>query len=150
MRIIRTLFISFSMLLSSLCLAGAWGVGSFDNNSAADWQYQLEHSVGSVALHSAFKSVQVGGYIEVDACSAAMAAIEVVAAIKMNSFEQLPDRVREWAIFNSSVVNDSLIQNAKKSLAICTDSENSELAQLWLESSDKDWTVYVSKLSSKL
>lgn len=150
MRIIRNLFISLTILLSPLCLAGAWGVGSFENDSAADWSYELEHTVGSVALQSAFKSVQVGGYIEVDACSVAMAAAEVVAAINMKSFEQLPENVRKWAISNSSVVNDSLIQSAKKSVAICTDSANSELAQLWLESSDNEWAVYVSKLSSKL
>ncbi|WP_211826656.1 DUF4259 domain-containing protein [Kistimonas asteriae] len=150
MRIIRTLFISVSMLFSPLCLAGAWGIGSFENDSALDWSYELEHSIGSVALQGAFRSVQVGGYIEVNACSAAMAAAEVVAAIKMKSFEQLPDSVRKWAISNSSVVNDALIQNAKKSVAVCSNAENSELAQLWLESSSKEWADYISTLSSKL
>ncbi len=38
---IRILFICLT-LLPSLTYAGAWGVGSFENDSALDWAYELE------------------------------------------------------------------------------------------------------------
>ena len=146
----KCFFIAFSTLLSATCFAGAWGVGSFENDSALDWSYELKHSKSSVVLLSAFNSVQGSGYIEVDACSAAMAAADIVASIKANSFGKLPDDVKKWAISNSLIINEALVSSAKKAVASCVDESNSELAQLWRESSNKEWEAYVSELNSRL
>lgn len=139
-----------SLLFSSACFGGAWGVGGFENDSALDWSYELENASSPIVLTNAFKSVQAPGYKDVDACSAAMAAAEVVAAMKLNAYERLPEGVKNWATANASLVDDALAVDAERSVAACANPQDSELAQLWLDASDAEWEAYVAELTSRL
>jgi hypothetical protein len=136
--------------VSTNCMSGAWGVGSFENDSAMDWVYELEQSKSSSLLNVTFGLVQGDGYLEVDSCSAVMAAAEIVAAMKSKSYIKLPKNVKTWAKLNATALNAELVSKAKASIAYCTNQSNSELAQLWQESSEKEWFNNISELNSKL
>jgi len=144
--ILATLLVAFS----TNSLSGAWGIGSFENDSAMDWVYELEHSKSSSILNITLGLVHGNGYLEVDACSAAMAAAEIVAAMKTKSYVKLPEGVKSWAKLNTGSLNDELVSKAKVSIAQCSNQSNSELAQLWQESSKQEWLSYVSELKSRL
>jgi hypothetical protein len=70
---------------------GAWGFGSFDNDDAADWIFELEESSGVTALVSAFKAIKPDRYLEAPECSVALAAAEVVAALRGRPLPTLKD-----------------------------------------------------------
>ena len=62
---------------------GAWGIGIFENDAAADWLFDYE-AVGASAVLQAFsdaKEQAASGYIDVDAGSMVLAAGEVVATL---------------------------------------------------------------------
>jgi len=144
----RILFLM--LLFPTCCFAGAWGVGSFENDSALDWVYELETSSSAKFLISTMSQVPDAGYIDVDSCSAAMAAIEIVASLNQNSTEHLPEEVQSWLTVNSIESSNELKVAATQTLDFCSSSENSELAQLWEESLPEEWAAYISELKSRL
>lgn len=76
---------------------GARGCGSFENDDAADWVYELE-SGGVAAVASALEqvsSVAEDEYLEAHEASAAMAAAEIVAAGRDGDLSKLSETARE-------------------------------------------------------
>lgn len=138
------------LFVPSYCFAGAWGVGSFENDSALDWVYELETSRSSNFLITTMNQVPDSGYIDVDSCSFAMAAIEIVASLNQNNTEHLPEEVQSWIAANSIESSNELKIAAARTLDTCLSSENSELAQLWEESLPSEWVAYTSELKSRL
>jgi Domain of unknown function (DUF4259) len=76
---------------------GAWGVGSFDNDDAADWlNDQLRRSADLRPIQTALDAVaqlDPTGYLEAPEASAAVAAAEVVAALAGDPAANLPSDV---------------------------------------------------------
>lgn len=140
----------FTLFLVTDAWGGAWGVGSFDNDGALDWAYELVASRSSLIIRLAFQSLPNGAVIGVDSCSAAMAAAEVVAALKNKNTSSLPPEVAKWVTSHYPVYRDSLRNNAMAAIEACVNKHRSELAQLWLESAPKEWAVYVMVLKMKL
>ena len=145
----RYSFFALPLFFSPLSLAGAWGVGSFENDSAMDWVYELELSTSSSFLGETFDHVEGRNYLEVDECSAAIAAAEVVASIIEKSLSHLPDAVQEWAGKYDEIDNNLKLE-AVAAVMRCADIQTSELAQLWGESSSNEWSSYMSTLQSRL
>ena len=79
---------------------GAWGIGNFDNDDAADWVYELAESDGTDVLVAALEGATSEGYLEAPVSCAALAAAEVVAALLGNAGKALPDEVRKWVADN--------------------------------------------------
>jgi hypothetical protein len=63
---------------------GAWDIGPFDNDDAADWLYVLEESSDVSTIAAALGVItDIGdGYLEAPDCSNALAAVEIVAALR--------------------------------------------------------------------
>ena len=59
---------------------GAWGHGSFQNDSAMDWLDELPGSDRAMVREALERVVGASGYVEVDDGSAALAAAELIAA----------------------------------------------------------------------
>lgn len=94
MKISKWLTMFALAVASSSVYGGAWGPGAFENDDALDWTWELESSRGSSVLVSAFERVvSSAGYIEAPDCSAAIAAAEVVAALRAKPHAQLPENV---------------------------------------------------------
>jgi Domain of unknown function (DUF4259) len=118
-------------------IMGAWGCGSFENDDAADWMYELESS-GVAAVASALE--QVSGvaedeYLEAPEASAAMAAAEIVAAARDGDLSKLSETAREAFVrHRESLVASYLSEPARRALEHIR--RQSELKELWEESEE--------------
>ena len=136
--------------LSGAVFGGAWGVGAFENDSALDWAYKLERSSSLQILVETFAEVQMQGYLEMESCSHAIAAAEVVASMRTADFGHLPDGVNVWAEERSDEVTLQLVEKARTAVAVCHDDSRSEIAQLWSESESEEWRASLNRLIERL
>jgi hypothetical protein len=131
-------------------IMGAWGSGSFDNDDALDWVNDPEGSEGIAAIEPALQAVlDESGYLEAPECSAALAAAEVVAALKGTPGQGLPEAVLKWIAGNAMTPDQPLVDRTLTTVArIKTDSE---LRGLWEdEGGPGDWRAGVENLESRL
>src|SRR5436305_5356138 len=75
---------------------GAWGYRSFENDDAIDWAEDLAE-LGVEAVEGAFRDVvsQSNPYPETSVCCRAIAAVEVVAALRDRTFATLPKAIAD-------------------------------------------------------
>lgn len=150
----RTLVVLTPLLfVVSTAVAGAWGAGSFENDDALDWVWELEASTGSSVLVEALESVaDEESYIEAPSGSYAVAAAEVLAALAGKPSEALPPGVVAWTKNHAFKPSSELLETARLALANVMDENRSELAQLWSESEDfyQEWKSHLTDLSGRL
>src|SRR5690349_8397113 len=130
---------------------GVWGVGAFENDASLDWVEMLCDSSGVDLIVSAFEVVveTEGEDLEVDECHNALAASEVIAALKNAPSPRLPDEIKEWLGNQSIIVDDHLIQLALQ--AIEKVRRDSELNDLWSEGDGpQEWYLALAELESRL
>jgi hypothetical protein len=128
---------------------GAWGIGNFDNDDAADWVSELVESEGGDSLASVLEETGSGDYLEAPVCSMALAAAEVVAALLGNAAPSLPDDVRKWVAANEIEVGHDLLALARA--AVMQVKEDSELLELWQDSDDyEQWVALQNDLLRRL
>ncbi len=129
---------------------GAWDLGSFDNDEALDWIYELETWEEIDLLQEAFDTViaQKGKMPEASDCSIALAAAEVVAALQGNPCEDLPEEVEEW-IADKSEPDAALVNLCREAIDIIL--AESELKELWRETEDYNaWVEGVLELRGRV
>jgi hypothetical protein len=129
---------------------GAWGAGSFENDDAMDWIAELEDEGLIVAGAALQEIIEVADeYLEAPACSAALAAAEVVAALRGHPAADLPEEVAAWIAAHPGDPGEDLVAVARRAVdAIAADSE---LAELWGESADQaGWQSAVTDLQTRL
>ena len=129
---------------------GAWDIGSFDNDAALDWVYELEKATDFSILADAFETVidQKGSSPDAADCSIALCAAEVVAGLLDTPASDLPDEVLEW-VEDKPEPSATLIKIALKALNVIL--EDSELKELWLETDEyQDWFDNVTILIENL
>jgi hypothetical protein len=128
---------------------GAWGVGPFENDDALDFIGELSAS-GLSSLRAALDevtTVQPGGYVDAPSASCAVAAAEVVAALKGTPLRGLPSEVAAW--ISKTPPDDSLGPAARQ--AIDRIAIDSELKDLWEESGEASrWNAYMADLLRRL
>ncbi len=118
-------------------LAGGWDTGSFDNDDALDWIYELSESEDLSVVESALENaVDASGYLEAPTGSAAIAAAEVVAALRGKPRSELPTEVTDWVRTHQFAVGSDLVETARSAISAVRNSESSELAQLWSDSKE--------------
>lgn len=145
---------SFACLFLSLnAYSGAWDVGPFDNDDALDWAWELEESTDLSVVKAALISVtESSTYIEAPVASSAIAAAEVVAALKGKPHTQLPDNVASWVKAHGLDSNEALVELARQAIVRVQDLDDSELAQLWSDSRElqSSWKSGLSDLKQRL
>lgn len=130
---------------------GAWDIGSFDNDGASDWLYQLEKSSDTSLISSALRAVtDIGNeYLEAPVCCNALAAAEIVAALRGHPLANLPDEAKLWVDAHRGLDTSSLVPTALS--AIERIRTNSELKELWDEVDETPkWLATVDDLASRL
>ena len=128
---------------------GAWGHGSFDNDDAQDWLFELTESADGQALEAAVTAVDSDEYLEATECNIALAAAEIVAAIHLGDDENLPEEVRAWVEENDIGVSTEQVSAA--AVAVAKIRLDSELQELWEDSEEYDaWVALVSNLEANL
>ncbi len=133
-------------------LVGAWGLGPFDNDDAADFAAEfeaLDDSEGLEALIAALGAVG-GEYIAVDEGARAVAAAEVLAAIVglAGPTTSYNETAMAWIERTSPPSNAALVDFALAALERVM-GEASELAELW-DDAGEPWAESVSELSARL
>jgi hypothetical protein len=129
---------------------GAWDIGSFENDDALDWVAHLDKAHDTSILLEAFSSVlQSGSYLETPKCCEALAAAEVVAALRHRPAPKLPMEVPAFVARIAALPSPELLLVATQ--AIERVKTKSELRELWDDSSGaKDWLDDVSNLQERL
>ncbi len=128
---------------------GAWGVGTFDNDDALDWVIELQNSNNLSPIIMAFSVIDKSSYLEAPDCSRALAAAEVVAALKGNPGNELPDEIVAWLSSNKLSMDSELAVNAKGSAIKIK--QSSELKELWEESENlAEWENAINNLILRL
>ncbi len=129
---------------------GAWGHEPFANDSALDWAGELSSAEDSSAILDALQVVvKNDDSIEVDERSAALAAAEVVAALKGKPHSGLPESVTSWIVQHHFQPHDALIVLALE--AITRVEQSSELQELWEENNEYHlWRSTIADLRHRL
>jgi hypothetical protein len=112
-----------------------------------DWVSELED--GAVDLVRAGLAVTKVDYLESPDGSVAIAAAEVIAAAVGSPAASLPASVTRWVDAHGASVADADVVLALAALDRVT-AENSELAELWAESDDREWSQSVEDLRNRL
>lgn len=139
-----------TLLTCSICLAGAWGAGSFDNDDALDWVGQCVASKGADLVAATLQAALQPGAIDEPQGAMAVAAAEVVAASKGKPGKALPQALRDWLARQPKADIAKLTPIARKALQRVKNPEASELQQVWHESGDKRWFSTITELESRL
>lgn len=134
---------------------GAWGSGSFENDTALDWA----DSVRSLEdlrrpferLKAATGGSEEGEPVDADLACELVAAAETVAMLMGRVSPDFPERLRE-RLADSGEPDDLLFHQARAALYHVM--RNSELALLWAEAADEtapnEWHAAVTGLVDRL
>lgn len=141
------------LLAGAGAFAGAWDIGPFENDDALDWVWELTESVDGTPLNRAFDDVlRSPRYVEAPSASIAIAAAEVLAALKGEARDGLPDEVTEWVQGRKLAADARMTEKAVNAIKLVMDEEVSELAQLWADAPElaKDWRASLEDLLKRL
>lgn len=129
---------------------GAWGVETFENDSALDWVFELEGAKDLSILERALTTVTDSTeYLEADTCCDALAAAEVVAALLKSPAPHLPQEVQSFVERIQIQPPPFLVGLAKQ--AVQRVKSDSELKELWEEGDDPDgWIRSIDALATRL
>jgi hypothetical protein len=128
---------------------GAWGVGTFENDAAADWLADLPQTLG--LTFRPVVAIEPDLYLEEPEASEALAAAEVVAAMRGHPGEAMANRpeVGEWAQEHSDWLQPHVERDALA--AVDRIRSSSELHDLWAETEEYEgWLAVVSDLRDRL
>ena len=130
---------------------GAWGTGSFENDDASDWVYDLEGSTDASVVRAALTLVATAGddaYVERPEAACAIAAGEVVAAATGSPGPQLPEDVGRWLGLHGASITEDLRELAVRGVTRAR--AKSELRELWDEAGDEEWLALTADLLGRL
>jgi hypothetical protein len=136
---------------------GAWDVGSFGNDDAADWVWQLEDAEDLTpveeALERVFDEFKSDGYVESPTGSEAIAACEVIARLKGNFGirDTYSETVDNWVTAHPFKPEAAMLEKANRAIDIITSEKQSELRDLFEESEQfAQWTSSVADLQKRM
>lgn len=132
---------------------GTWGIGSFENDDAADFMIDLLDSGDLSLVREVLDNVLTSTeYVEAPDATLAIVAAEIVAAARGRSTlaAQQEEGLADWLARLRPPVDDDLLRQARDALTRVL-AENSELRELWEETDDAhDWQAVVAELRSHL
>jgi len=132
---------------------GAWDIGTFDNDDASDWLYDLEESTDTSVIQAALDAVNESDEDAPEApdCICALAAAEIVAALRGYPLDSLPENAQSWVDTHDGLEVGSLVKSSLT--AVERIRTNSELKELWDEASESEcskWHATLDDLTSRL
>ena len=125
---------------------GAWDEGPFSNDTAADWADAFEDADLNVGLQlvtdalSAAADTETGTYRDSDVGCEAVAAAELVVAMRGVSIEESPynEAAVAWLRTAEPTASSELVSLAARALDRVA-GPGSELAELWQEAGSSSW-----------
>jgi len=126
-----------------------WGVGSFENDEAAEWLAKLDPITSDDLTEIFLHAADDPDYLEAPDASVAVAAAEVIAALNDSPAADAPREIIEWAKRNRQASTPDLKVLAIRALERVR--RNSELKDLWLEADGlNDWIAAIHELQTRL
>ena len=153
MKFVYQVTIALLLFLSVEVEAGAWAVGTFENDDALDFIWEVQNGDPPEPLSSPFKHAHYSnGYIEADLGARILAAAEAYAALNGKPSPNLPADFAKWLAKQQWGRDLKLVGDAENAVKMVLDTESSELAQLWQESPDdyRAWVKGVEDLLARL
>ncbi len=126
----------------------AWGSGSFENDDARDFVCDLHSKVFDDLREVLARAAEQSEYLEAPDASVAVAAAEVIAALKGAPPEPLPCEIAKWVskVPDASTDLSELARQAVNRVRL-----NSELKDLWLEADGlNEWSAGLRDLEQRL
>jgi hypothetical protein len=132
---------------------GCWAIGSFGNDDAADWLYDLaEQNDLSLVKKTITQLLLVDGYLDASYATEALAAIEVIAAAlsRPTATARANEDLMGWIARVKQLPEQSLVADAIRAVDRILAPE-SELRELW-EDTDEfvAWQADVADLRAQL
>lgn len=133
---------------------GAWDVGTFDNDTACDWAFELHGVEDLTVVRHAIEAVLVTGhdYLDADLACEALAACEVIARLqgKWGHRSDHTEVIDRWVEAHPLKPSPELLQHAVEAIDRIL-GEASELRELWDESDDSaKWRAEVAELRTRV
>lgn len=133
---------------------GAWGTGTFENDTACDFAADVADSRDLTKIVSALDRVLASGpsYLEAPDAEEALAAAEIVARLrgKFGPQTAYTEDIDNWVKNNKLAVSDDLVNKARQAVnRVLT--PPSELLELWADSDESaQWKSAVEDALSRL
>jgi hypothetical protein len=129
---------------------GAWGSGSFENDTALDWAASVQ-SVDDVSEPFGRLTSLGSGDVDADLACELIAAADTVAMLMGRKSPDFPEDLRE-RLADASEPESQLYHDARS--AVMRVMRNSELAKLWEESAkeagNNEWLASLTDLIDRL
>ena len=128
---------------------GAWGAGSFDNDDAGDWVWELADADTSILEDAFARVIEADDDLEAPDCSVGVAAAEVVAALRRRPADQIPEEVAAFVTRIGELPSADLISASLQALKRIK--TKSELQELWDKSETRtEWHEALAELEGRL
>jgi hypothetical protein len=130
---------------------GAWGIGTFENDTACDFAAEVAEASGLVVLEQALDRVLAStNYLEARDAEEGLAAADIVARLNGSPGDRDAYTAEIDVERSRTTPSEALIEKARRSVTrILT--EPSELLQLWQVSGDFGaWKDSVKEVSRRL
>ena len=125
-----------------------WGTGSFENEEAQGFLRQLK-SLGADDLRKILAGAADEAYSEARESSVAIAAAEVIAAMKGTPSIKVPPEIADWMATVQTGPAPDLTELARR--AVHKVRTNSELKDLWLQAEGlNEWSAVLRDLEQRL
>ena len=131
---------------------GTWGIGSFENDDAADFMIDVLDSGDLSLIREVLDNVLTSTeYVEAPDAALAIVAAEIAAALgRATLAAQQEVGLADWLARIRPTIDDDLRQQAVNALRRIL-AEHSELRELWEETEDfQDWQGTVKDLGQQL
>jgi hypothetical protein len=127
---------------------GAWGTGSFDNDTALDFVGDVvEGGDWQAVMELALAPVEPGELIGDEAT--VIAAAEIVAAARGHAAPDLPENLAAWLARETPIFSDDLVHRCR--VFVRTIANESELRDLWEEADGfGEWLTALEDLDARL
>lgn len=129
---------------------GAWGSGSFENDTALDWAAEVRSIDDLRAPFDRLKDAGTG-HVDADLASEVVAAAETIAMLMGRKSADFPDDLAE-RLAGAEEPGKALYHQARSALMQVM--RNSELAELWEESAEEtrnnEWLAAMTGLIDRL
>lgn len=129
---------------------GAWGAGSFENDTALDWAGDVSEGGDVTVVITALIRVREERRSE-RVATQGLAAAEIVAFWLGHPDSQFPDYLRDWADRNSGAFSPESVTLAREAVSIVK--TKSGLKDLWEEgngNSASEWHAAIADLERRL
>jgi hypothetical protein len=141
-----------------------WGPGPFENDDAADWLTDLDEEPSLATIEEALTELVHPahvGYAEIPECCTAVAAAEVLARLVEASYESDVLEDKTWSNLAAELGEQKPTDIKRYVDQACaavdfalSDTDDSELQQVWQEDEDKSgfaaWTAVMQHLLKRL